>query len=216
MDKKEIFMEIEKHLLEDERPSLFLKRFLENNKIDINPYNMITDLKEIPQEPKHHPEGSVFNHIMMVVDEAAKKRKLSKNMRVLMWSSLLHDIGKTPTTKKRKGRWTSYDHDKVGEKMVMEFFQELGFENKDLALKISKMARWHMQALFVIKSLPFADIETMIEEVEVEELALLTVSDRLGRGKLTESQRKQVIDDINKFLIKVSEVSGEKYSKINY
>lgn len=38
----------------------------------------------------------------MVVDEAAKRRNLSKEKDVLMWSALLHDIGKKPTTKKKK------------------------------------------------------------------------------------------------------------------
>ena len=38
-----------------------------------------------------------------------------------MWALLLHDIGKKPTTKVRKGRLTSYDHDIVGADMTKEF-----------------------------------------------------------------------------------------------
>jgi hypothetical protein len=38
----------------------------------------------------------------------------------------------------------------------------------------------------VIKNLPFADIETMVREVPVYEIALLAMCDRLGRGEVTE------------------------------
>ncbi len=38
-----------------------------------------------------------------------------------MWGALLHDLGKAPTTKIRKGKITSYDHDKVGAELVRNF-----------------------------------------------------------------------------------------------
>lgn len=221
MDKEEfdkklsIFNEIEKHLLEDEKPSIFIEEnFVKNKKFSIPPFNMISDLEEVPQEPKHHPEGNVLVHVMMVVDEAAKRRHLSKEKQVLMWSALLHDIGKKPTAKKRKNRWTSYDHDKVGAKMVIDFFKELKYEDERIIKGVASMTRWHMQALFVIKGLPFADIKKMIQEADVEELSLLTISDRLGRGNMTPLDKEEVIEDINLFLEKVSEISGEKYNKI--
>lgn len=51
--------------------------------------------------------------------------------------------------------------------------------------RVSKMVRWHMQILFVTKGLPFADIRRMVSEVSVEEVALLGLCDRLGRGNIT-------------------------------
>lgn len=213
--KEMIFNEIERHLLNDEKPSIFINEFVIKNKENsVYPFIMIGDLEDVPQEPKHHPEGNVLVHVMMVVDEAAKRRHLSKEKDILMWSALLHDIGKKPTTKKRKNRWTSYDHDKVGAKMVLDFFKELKSGDERLINGVASMTRWHMQALFVIKGLPFADIKKMIEEVDVEELSLLTISDRLGRGRITPLDKEEVVEDINLFLEKVSEVSGKKYNKI--
>ncbi len=214
--KQQIFNEIERHLLNDEKPSIFLKEFFMENKDNfIYPFTMISDLQDVPQEPKHHPEGNVLVHVMMVVDEAARRRSLSKEKDILMWSSLLHDIGKKPTTKKRKNRWTSYDHDKVGAKMVMEFFNALNCTKEKLIKGVSSMTRWHMQALFVINNLPFASIGEMIEEVDIEELSLLTISDRLGRGKLNPSEKDKIVHDVNFFLEKVSAISGYEYKKIH-
>ncbi len=66
------------------------------------------------QSPQHHPEGSVWNHTLLVVDEAAKIKEQSADPRTFMWAALLHDLGKPSTTMRRKSKITSYDHDKVG------------------------------------------------------------------------------------------------------
>jgi HD superfamily phosphodiesterase len=51
-------------------------------------------LKRVEQQPDHHPEGNVWEHILLVVDLAAEGRHLSEDPRVFMWSALLHDLGK--------------------------------------------------------------------------------------------------------------------------
>jgi len=114
--KTEVFKDIEKHLLYDEKPSLYLNRISETEIFKEYPFKWLNDLKNTMQSPKHHPEGSAWNHTMLVVDEAARERHKSKNVRVFMWAALLHDIGKPGTTKVRNGRITSYDHDKLGAK----------------------------------------------------------------------------------------------------
>src|SRR5699024_3083156 len=105
-------------------------------------------------------------------------------------------IGKPKATKIRKGRITSYDHDKIGadltEKFLIEFTDDTKFINEVVA-----MVRWHMQILFALKKFPFADLETMKREVDVKEITLLGLCDRLGRlGADTEEE----LDNINKFL----------------
>ncbi len=216
MNKIEIFQKIDRSLLEENKPSIKILKILEDNRENF-PFSMIYDLKSVPQEPKHHPEGDVLVHTMMVIDEAAKRRELSENKRVLMWSALLHDIGKKSTTKQRKGRWTSYDHDKVGEKQVMDFFASIDTEEvmRSLAIEVSKITRYHMQSLFVIKNMPFKDMEGIKRMGNVQELALLSLSDRLGRGGLKEGDRLEVTKQMNYFLEKVSEYSGEEYKKFN-
>ncbi len=217
MNKEEVYKQLQGVLLDSNKPSEELKLILLKEEIkSLYPFSLITVLLSVPQNPEYHPEGSVWNHVMMVVDEAAKRRHLSDDKASFMWAALLHDLGKATTTRKRKGRLTSYDHDKVGESLVLDFFNSFQDINEDFKYRVSKLTRWHMQALFVIKQLPFADIEKMIREVDIQELALLTLSDRLGRGGISKQEAQKTYQEIDEFLRKVSKVSGVKYEKLTY
>lgn len=178
MTAPEIFSQIERHLLESPRPSQALEQlFAQSLPPEFDP---LQRLKTTEQSPVHHPEGTVWNHTMLVVDEAAKRRPESKCPEALMWAALLHDIGKPDTTRMRKGKITSYDHDKVGVELARSFLS--GFE-ADPALidRVCMLVRYHMQILFVAKDMPFADIKGMKQNADVAEVALLGLCDRLGR-----------------------------------
>ena len=178
MTLSEIFHQIEQHLLEDARPSQALEQlFAQPLPAEFDP---LQRLKTTKQSPVHHPEGNVWNHTMLVVDEAAKRRGESKCPEALMWAALLHDIGKPDTTRVRKGKITSYDHEKVGVELARRFLS--GFEaDKVLTDRVCMLIRYHMQILFVVKDMPFADIKGMKENTDVTEVALLGLCDRLGR-----------------------------------
>ena len=206
MDKteaKRFFEEFDKHLMEDKKPSAYFNELLKTNKLfyEEYPFNMLGDLIKVDQSPEHHPEGSVWNHTMMVVDNAAERKEKSEDKRAFMWAALLHDLGKTPTTKVRRGRITSYDHDKWGETMSAKFLREFS-EDDRFVRKVSKMVRWHMQILFVVKDLPFADIKKMAEDTSIDEIALLSLCDRLGRGGMTEEKEREEQKNIEIFLEK--------------
>ncbi len=102
-DIQKVFKDIDEHILRDEKPSDYINKLYEEGKLKGYPFDMLTTLKKIDQSPKYHPEGSVWNHIMMVLDNGAKEREKSENKRIFMWACLLHDIGKGTTTKIRKG-----------------------------------------------------------------------------------------------------------------
>jgi len=179
------FIEIDAHLMNDKKPSSYINELSQTGLFEEKyPFTLLGELRKVPQSPKYHPEGSVWNHTMLVLDNAGERKQLSQNPKVLMWSALLHDLGKTSATKIMKGRITSYDHDKLGERLSAKFLKELTVDDEFINL-VSKMVRWHMQILFVTKGLPFADIQRMASEVSIEEVALLGLCDRLGRGNMT-------------------------------
>ncbi|AET69534.1 UTP:GlnB (protein PII) uridylyltransferase [Desulfosporosinus orientis DSM 765] len=196
------FAELEAHLLRDEKPADFFNQLRKTGFFQEQyPFTMLGALEKVPQSPKHHPEGSVWNHTMLVLDNAGEWKHLSKNPRAFMWSALLHDLGKAPATKIRKGRITSYDHDILGEKLAVDFLKEL-CNDQPFIQQVAKLVRWHMQILFVIKELPFADIKKMSAEVSIEEIALLGLCDRLGRGNMTRDKKLEVEKSIMTFLEK--------------
>lgn len=196
------FNEFEFHLLNDKRPSLYFNELLEGGSFPKSyPFSMLSELASVPQSKKYHPEGSVWNHTMLVIDEAAKRRSSSRNARAFMWAALLHDLGKAPTTRMRNGRITSYDHDKAGKELCIKFLSELT-DDADLIEKTSLLVRWHMQILYILKDMSFADISKMAQEVSIEEIALLSLCDRLGRGEITSEKLKKEEEDVKLFIKK--------------
>jgi putative nucleotidyltransferase with HDIG domain len=184
-DKKELFKEMNEHLIKDEVPSKYFQSLKDSYIFSQEfPFKMLGDLRNTEQNLIHHPEGSVWNHTMLVIDEAAKRKNNSEDMRVFMWAALLHDIGKAPTTRFRKGKITSYNHDKVGKDLSISFLKEFEEDEKFID-KVAKLVRWHMQILFVVKDMPFAEIDNMLSEVSSEEIALFSICDRLGRGNMS-------------------------------
>lgn len=212
-NKHEKFTEFEEHLLNDEKPSIYFGQIADSRLFsDIYPFTLLGDLKKVEQSPEHHPEGNVWEHTLLVVDLAAEARHASETPRVFMWSALLHDLGKAPATKIRKGRITAYDHDKYGANLAAKFLKEFT-DDEDFIKKVSKMVRWHMQILFVVKELPFADIDRMVTEVPLGEIALLSLCDRLGRGNMNEKIRQEEIENIKYFLQKCQQHKDEKLIK---
>lgn len=191
--KQKQYEEITKHLLKDDKPSEYLKAISREEQFQGYPFAMLWKLKTTEQSPKYHPEGSVWNHTMLVLDEAAKVRHKSKDPKVFMWAALLHDIGKPDTTRNRKGRITSYDHDIVGEKLCKDFLLMLT-EDEEFIQKVASYVRYHMHMLYVLKKLPYGDVRSMLKKVDIYDIALLCRCDRLGRtGADTEIEEKEYI-----------------------
>ncbi|HBN83225.1 MAG TPA: phosphohydrolase [Clostridiales bacterium] len=178
--KQELFYEMTEHLLKDEVPSIYLNELLKKPRSKEFPLNLLLKMQKTEQSKKHHPEGNVWNHTMLVTDEAAKVREKSKDSRVFMWAALLHDIGKPDTTRMRKGRITAYDHDKVGTKLCVEFLRFFTDEEEFID-SVRVLVRYHMHMLYVLNKLPFGDIENLLKEADINEIALLSLCDRLGR-----------------------------------
>jgi putative nucleotidyltransferase with HDIG domain len=177
---QEMYLAIDNHLLNDEAPSKYLNRVIDEPAFRRYPFSLLYRLRKTEQSPQHHPEGNVWNHTMLVVDQAALIKTKSSDPEVFMWAALLHDIGKPGTTRNRKGKITSYDHDKLGEKLAKGFLEEFT-DDQEFISAVTKLIRWHMQILFVVHDLRFANIKTMKEQVDINEIALLGLCDRLGR-----------------------------------
>jgi putative nucleotidyltransferase with HDIG domain len=180
-----IFNEFEAHLMDDEKPSQFFDSLLSAGKFpEQTPFNILSSLAGVEQSPAHHPEGDVWRHTMLVTDNAALLKSQSKQPRALMWAALLHDVGKRETTKRRNGRITAYDHDKAGRALAERFLRECG-QDEALVKRVGALVRWHMQALYASRHLPYFNPRAMRAEADVDEVALLCLCDRLGRGPVT-------------------------------
>ena len=203
-----LYEQIDFHIMGDDKPSIFLNSLLGTGKLQQYPFTMLSDLKKVEQSPQHHPEGNVWIHTMMVLDIATGLKEKSREPRVFMWSALLHDLGKVPATKVRKGKITAYDHDKMGVELAVNFLKEFN-EGSEFVSKVAAMVRWHMQILFVVKDMPFARPEEMVQQVSVDEIALLGYCDRMGRGEMTKEREDKEKENIRIFLEKSRKFEGK-------
>jgi poly(A) polymerase len=93
------------------------------------------------QSPDFHPEGSVFNHICLMLEKMPANASAA-----LPWAVLLHDIAK-PVTAERDaltGKIHFYGHEKVGANMAEEILRRLKFSNREIA-EVVTAVRHHMQ-----------------------------------------------------------------------
>jgi putative nucleotidyltransferase with HDIG domain len=178
--KQDLFREMDTHLQKDEQPSQYFNSISEEPIFAEYPFFMLNKMKRTKQSPRHHPEGNVWNHTMLVVDMAAGMKSKSENPTVFLWAALLHDIGKPDTTQNRKGKITSYNHDKLGAELARDFLAEFTLDS-DFIESVASLVRWHMQLLFVVNDLRFAEVKAMKQQVNLNEVALLGLCDRLGR-----------------------------------
>ena len=188
MEKNKL-REIQKELIICEKPSSYLEEIKDS--LRNTPLDALLILQNTEQNLKYHPEGNVWNHVMQVIDTAAKVKEFANDKESLMMGALLHDVGKGPTTKKNKqGRWISYNHDVEGVKLAEKILDYYNYENDEKS-KILNLIKYHMHHLYIIQDLPFAKTKEMIKDVDLNDMILLFISDRLGRGQLEDNKKSK-------------------------
>lgn len=89
-------------------------------------------MQGVEQQPEHHPEGDVSQHVL-----AALRASKVKGKPITTLAILFHDIGKpgtyalTPTGKHPDGKHTFYGHDKFGVGVFNKIAERLKFSNDE-------------------------------------------------------------------------------------
>ena len=86
----------------------------------------ISAMKGVEQPPEFHPEGDVFVHTLLLLDNLPNPCPLT-----LAWGALLHDVGKPPTFRVAPDRIRFDGHVEVGVKMAEEICRRLRFSNDE-------------------------------------------------------------------------------------
>jgi poly(A) polymerase len=108
----------------------------------------IEAMKEVEQPPEFHPEGDVFVHTLLLLENLPQPCPST-----LAWGALLHDVGKPPTFRVAADRIRFDDHVNVGVRMAEAICQRLRFSNKDTE-QILALVHNHMR---------FGDVHRMKE-----------------------------------------------------
>jgi tRNA nucleotidyltransferase (CCA-adding enzyme) len=142
LSAERIFDELSKLLLLSPKPSVGFE-LLRETKL-LRSFPEVAALEDVPQEPDWHPEGDVYVHTLMALDEAAKLREGDEASDLaLMLGTLCHDFGKPSTTAVHDGRITSHEHDVKGVPIAEAFLERLRAP-KDLVTRVSALVRHHL------------------------------------------------------------------------
>ncbi len=183
-----IWGELEKLLLQAQRPSLGFDLALRLGVI-ARLFPELEALIDCKQEPEWHPEGDVWVHTLMVIDQARTRiDDLDHPQQVaLMLGAVCHDLGKPATTELIDGRIRSRGHEEAGVPPTRAFLDRLdihtlaGYDVRqqvfNLVAQHLKPGMWHRGAD------PVGDgaFRRLARKVDLDLLARLSVADCLGR-----------------------------------
>jgi len=110
-----VWGELEKMLLRAQRPSIGLG-WLHALGVLEKLFPEIYALIDVPQDPEWHPEGDVFVHTRLTIDQARQSIDSLPYPRqvTVMLAALAHDFGKPATTEFIEGRLRSRGHEAAG------------------------------------------------------------------------------------------------------
>ena len=61
------------------------------------------------------------------------------------------------------------------------------------------MIRYHMHLLYIMNKLPFADMEGLNNNVDINDISYVFLSDRFGRGNLTNEDKVNIEKEVDRF-----------------
>lgn len=127
-----IWGEVEKLLLKAPRPSIGFALARELGVIEQILPEMVP-LYDCPQDAEWHPEGDVWTHTLMVIDEARKRNGDLDRPRLatIMLSAVCHDLGKPATTAVIDGRVRSPGHEAAGVPLATAILDRLNVHSLD-------------------------------------------------------------------------------------
>ena len=183
-----IWGELEKLLLRAARPSLGLALARDIGVVG-RLFPELEALIDCPQEPEWHPEGDVWVHTLMVVDEARRRiDDLQPPQQVaVMLGAVCHDFGKPATTAFIDGRIRSRDHEEQGVAPATAFLDRLKIhtlDGYDVRRQVLGMVAHHLKpGMWRTARDGVGDgaFRRLARKVDLELLARLAKADCLGR-----------------------------------
>jgi tRNA nucleotidyltransferase (CCA-adding enzyme) len=183
-----VWGELEKLLLQARRPSL---GFALARELDVvrRLWPEMAALIGCEQEHEWHPEGDVWIHTLMVIDQARGRIDALTHAEqvIIMLGAVCHDFGKPSTTAFLDGRIRSIGHEEAGVAPATAFLDRLNIHSVDgvdvrrevlgIVAHHLKPGMWHK----VREEVGDGAFRRLAQKVNLELLAVLAKSDCTGR-----------------------------------
>jgi poly(A) polymerase len=149
----------------------------------------VAAMKGVEQPPEFHPEGDVWTHTLMMLDQ------LRNPSATLAMGTLLHDVGKPPTF--RVAERIRFDgHVEAGVKMAQDILSRLRFSNDEIR-QVTALVANHMR----FKDVPqmrestlkrFLRLENFPEHLELHRVDCLSSHGRLENYELVKQKMQEL------------------------
>ena len=175
-------------MLRAERPSIGWQLALDLGVID-QLFPELQALVGCEQEPEWHPEGDVWVHTLLVIDQARQRiNDLDRGRAVaVMLGALCHDLGKPAFTIFKDGRIRSPGHEEGGVAPATALLDRLNIhtlDGYDVRRTVLGLTAQHLKpGMFYKSPTPVSDgaFRRLAQKVDLELLARLAKADCLGR-----------------------------------
>ena len=188
LPKERVYGEFKKLLLKSPKPSYGFELMSELGILE-RYFPQLHALIGVPQSPKWHPEGDVWVHTMMTVDEMTNLCRSGspdsydeKLYLKYMFAILCHDLGKaTHTTREEDGRIRAIGHEKAGLEPTKSLLYRLTDEH-DFIESLLPLVEHHLKpSQFYAGKSKDSAIRRLATKVNIEELVMVAKADFLGR-----------------------------------
>lgn len=151
----------------------------------------ISAMKGVQQPPEFHPEGDVFVHTLLLLDNLPNPCALT-----LAWGALLHDVGKPPTFRVAPDRIRFDGHVEVGVKMAEKICRDLRFSNDEteqiLALVDNHMRFGHATRMKESTLKRFLRMPAFDEHLALHRADCLASHRNLGTYEFIQQKRAEI------------------------
>ncbi len=192
-----------KLLVLSEKPSIGLQLGFDLGVFDVL-HPELPILKSTEQNPEWHPEGDVWIHTLMVVDEAAMLIRRDgideETSFTLMLGALVHDLGKALCTRVIDGKIRSIGHEEAGEAPTRSFLKSVSVSSV-ITEKIVGIVKDHLKPTNYYlqeteKNQPITDgairkLAARIAPATMSELLLVAEADYFGRGQWRHGEERK-------------------------
>lgn len=185
LPKERIYEEFKKLFLKSQKPSIGFELL---KKLGVLKYFYeLEALIGCIQDEEYHPEGDVWIHTMMTIDELARilrEQNIEDEYRklYLFYAILCHDLGKPFCTKEINGKITSHKHESLGVEPTISFLEKLTNEKKFIEIVCSLVKNHLTPFQLYLADSSLKAIKRLSLKVNIEDLCLVCLADCLGRN----------------------------------
>ncbi len=192
LPKERVFEEFKKLFLKSSKPSIGMNYLKELGILKY--FSELDALVGCIQDKEYHPEGDVWIHTLMSLDEMAKI-KTGNDYRdlYLFYAILCHDLGKPFCTKIIKNRVTSHKHEALGVEPTISLLNKLTNEKKFIE-KILPLVKNHLAPFQLYKSeSSLKAVKRLSLKCNIEDLCIVCLADCKGRDIVNKNKCDEAV-----------------------